>query len=96
MRDREILKTIGRKIQETRLAVGMTQECLAELVGVHWQSVSGIERGRSPWSIVTFTRIAQHLGVSADTLLSGVKAPDPKRAKTIRKAMARRRRPKSK
>ena len=73
----------------------MTQECLAELIGVHWQTVSGIERGRYPCSLKTFIRITQHLGVSADSLLVGVEPPDARRAKTILRALARKRRPKA-
>ena len=92
VKDREILVCVGRNIQAVRRTVGMTQECLAELVGVHWQTISGIERARYPFAITTFARIVQHLGVSADDLLAGLKSPDPKRSRTIRKAQARKRR----
>lgn len=69
----------------------MTQECLAELTGVHWQTVSGIERGRYSVSITTFTRIAQFLQVSANRLLEGLEMPDAKRTQLISKALARKR-----
>lgn len=94
MTNRDILQRVGQNIKAARLAAGITQECLAELVGVHWQTISGIERGRYPFAVTSFVRIAQHLGVSADSLLEGINPPDAKRAATIRKALARRRKPK--
>ena len=91
MPDRQVLRRVGQNIRTARLDAGLTQECLAELVGVHWQTVSGIERGRYPFAVTTFARIVQHLRVAANTLLDGLEPPDPKRAAMIRKAMARRR-----
>jgi DNA-binding XRE family transcriptional regulator len=95
VKDRDILRLIGRNIREARLKACFTQECLAELVGVHWQTISGIERGRYPFSVTTFVRITQFLNVSSDSLLAGLEAPDPKRREMISKALARRRKPKS-
>ena len=94
MNDRQILRCIGRNIQRARLDAGLTQECLAELIGVHWKTLSGIERGLSPFAVTSFVRIAQHLGASADHLAAGVEPPDAKRTRAIQKAMARKRRPK--
>lgn len=73
---------------------GLTQECLAELIGVHWKTLSGIERGMFPFAVTSFTRIAQHLGVSTDSLLEGIEPPDAKKTEATRKALARKRRPK--
>ena len=88
-----MLRCIGSNVKRARLQAGLTQECLAELVGIHWKTLSGIERGLYPVGVTSFTRISQHLEVTADSLLQGVEMPDPKRAKTIRNAMARRRQP---
>jgi len=91
--DGQILRCIGKNIQRARLQAGLTQECLAELIGVHWKTLSGIERGMFPFAVTSFTRIAQHLGVNTESLLQGVESPDPKRSAAIRKAMARKRKP---
>jgi transcriptional regulator with XRE-family HTH domain len=93
--DRQILRCIGNNVKRARLQGGLTQECLAELVGIHWKTLSGIERGLFPSAVTSFARISQHLGVTADSLLEGIEKPDQKRAQTIRNAMARKRRPKS-
>jgi DNA-binding XRE family transcriptional regulator len=93
--DRDILRRIGRNIREARLKAGMTQECLAELASVHWQTISGIERGRYPFSVIILHRISHFLQVSANRLLEGLMPPDAKRTTMISKAMARKRAPKS-
>ena len=95
MNDHQILRCIGSNVKKARLQAGLTQECLAELVGIHWKTLSGIERGLFPVGVTSFALISQHLGVTADSLLAGVEKPDPKRANTIRAAMARKRRPRT-
>lgn len=93
MTNRDILKTVGRRIREARLKANMTQECLAELVGVHWKTIGCIESGRYPFAVTTFARIAQLLEVSPNRLLEGLAAPDPQHTEQVRKALARRRKP---
>ena len=41
------LKVIGQKIKEARKMQGLTQEKLAELVGIHEKQLSKIETGKS-------------------------------------------------
>lgn len=69
----------------------MTQECLAELVGIHWQTISNIERGKHPFAVTTFAKVAQNLHASADMLLLGIPPVDQAKYKKITKALARRR-----
>ena len=90
-----MLRVIGANVKTARLATNMTQECLAELADVHWQTVSNIENGKFPCPVTTFARISQALGVSANRLLEGVPEPSPGRMEGIKKAMARRRKPKA-
>jgi DNA-binding XRE family transcriptional regulator len=87
----QMLRIIGGNIRAARLVADITQECLAELVGLHWQSISNIERGLNPCGVINFALIAQHLGVSSDSLLEGLPAIDQKRAAKIRRALARKR-----
>ena len=37
-----MLRTIGASVKAARLKIEMTQECLAEMVGVHWQTISNV------------------------------------------------------
>ena len=92
MEDLRYLQTIGRNVQNARRMLGLTQECLAELVGIHWKTLGNIERGKYPFSVTTFTRLCQHLEVSPERLLEGIPAPDARRSGRIKKALARKRR----
>ena len=91
MNDRELLRAVGRKIRAERERAGLTQECLAELAGIHWKTLGRIERAEFAFSIVIFSRLAQHLCVNPTELLGDLGKPDVKRASRIIKALARKR-----
>ena len=93
MNDREILRVLGRNIRQARLNAGLTQECLAELAGVHVQTIGAIEHGGFPFAVTTFARLSQFLEISPNRLLDGLKSPDRERTTRIKKALARRRAP---
>lgn len=92
MLDSEILQIIGRNVAAARNRAGMTQECLAELVGVHWKTIGSIERGRYPFAVTTFVRIATHLGTSLNRLIDGVELPVENSNTITAKALKRKRR----
>jgi len=91
--DRQILKIIGANVRKARLNANMTQECLAELVGVHWHTVLYVEQGKYPVSVATFARISQALEISPNRLMDALPEPDLKRMERIKKAMVRKRKP---
>lgn len=62
---------IGKRIREARLQKGLTQEQLAERVGVGTTHISHIETDNSVPSISTFVSIVNALNISADELLCG-------------------------
>lgn len=72
----------------------MTQECIAELVGVHWQSISYLENGRHPLLLTKFARISQALDVSPNRLFDGLPEPDRREMEKIKKALVRKSKPK--
>ena len=92
MTDRQILRIIGANVKTARLKAELTQECLAELADVHWQTISNIENGKFPCPVTTFVRICKALSFSADDLLKGVPDPDRDQIEKTKKAMARKRR----
>lgn len=59
----EIKKCVGRKIQEFRKRKNLTQEQLAEAVGIDTISISKIETGRSYPTSENLAKIAQILSV---------------------------------
>jgi DNA-binding XRE family transcriptional regulator len=90
-----MLRLIGENVKAARLRANLTQECLAEMVGVHWQTVSYIENGKFPSSIVTFFKLSQALETSPNRLLDGLPEPDIKRLNKIKKSLIRKRKPKA-
>ncbi len=89
--DRKLLCIIGRNVAHARLRANLTQECLAELVGVHAKTIGSIERGKYPFGVTTLVRLAQHLETSANRLLEGIPEPNVQQAARIRAALPRRR-----
>ena len=62
-------KAIGKRIKIARINQNMTQETVADKIGVTQQHVSNIETGNSSVSLTTLVAIANLLKVSADELL---------------------------
>ena len=60
---------MGACIRKARIRKGLTQEKLAELVGIGCAHMSHLESGRSVPSMEVFIAIVNHLGCSADELL---------------------------
>ncbi len=71
----ELLSLIGSNIRLHRRTLGISQEELAELSGLHRTYIGGIERGERNVSALNIERIAIALKVSPDELL---KAKDTK------------------
>lgn len=64
-------ETIGSRIARLRKAKNMTQEALAEQMGVSSQAVSKWEKDLSCPDIAALPKLGQMLGVTTDELLTG-------------------------
>lgn len=62
--------TIENRVRETRQALGLTQQELADAVGVSRQSINSIEQGRYVPSLPLALQLARHFGMAADTLFA--------------------------
>lgn len=62
-------KAIGKRIKIARIKKNLTQEVLADKIGVSPQHVSNIETGNSSVSLPTLVAIANVLTVCVDELL---------------------------
>lgn len=62
-------KAIGKRIKIARIRKNLTQEAVADKIGVTPQHVSNIETGNSRVSLTTLVAIANLLNVSVDELL---------------------------
>ena len=94
MTDSQILKVIGANVRKARLQANLTQACLAELVGVQWQTISYLEKGKYPYPVMRLARLSQALDVSPNRLFDGLPEPDRREMDKIKKALVRKRKPK--
>ncbi|HEY9677678.1 MAG TPA: helix-turn-helix transcriptional regulator [Drouetiella sp.] len=65
----DLIKALGNSIAERRRYIAMTQQQLADAVGVHRTYLSEIEQGKRNLSVGTLYQIAACLEISADKLL---------------------------
>ena len=68
------LGVLGANVRRARVAGGMTQERLAELVGVNPRTVQKIEAGKINILVTTVLRLQQALGCSWEDLMKGAAA----------------------
>mgnify|MGYP005766837147 FL=1 len=70
--DSAVKRSLGEALKAHRARCGMTQEFVAQSLGVSRQAVSKWESGASDPSTVNLLALARLYGVSADELLRGV------------------------
>ena len=71
MGDTEFLKEMGPRIMVRRKALRMTQEELAEKLGVSTQMISNLELGKKAIRPKNLARVCDVLSLSADFVLTG-------------------------
>ena len=69
-------RIFGERVREQRLALGISQETLAELSGIHWTALGKIERGLRNPSLHNIVKIASGLAVDPGVLLTGLTRAD--------------------
>ncbi len=84
--DKTALQRFGARVRLARERLGVSQEELAGLAGMHRTYVGGIERGERNVGLLNIIRIARALAVSPADLFEEPKATNasnrpPKRAK---------------
>ncbi len=70
IKNKDILKIIGDKIQQARKEKGYTQEYVAEEIDKSVDTFRGIENGRSVGSLETLLNICNVLGITLDYIFS--------------------------
>lgn len=74
MDKKDVLKQIGKNIQNARKKKGYTQETFSELMNVSWSYVAKIEAGILNLSISKITEFSNYLDVDINELLK-IKPP---------------------
>jgi len=69
--DSEFLKDMGQRIMVRRKSLRMTQEELAEKLGVSTQMISNLELGKKAIRPENLARVCDVLGLSANFVLTG-------------------------
>jgi transcriptional regulator with XRE-family HTH domain len=67
-----IQEKLGRKIREQRIIIGVSQEELADISGLHRTYIGSVERGERNISLQNIVRIAQALSISPSVLFEGI------------------------
>ena len=62
---------VGKRIRERREALNLTQQELAQALGVTPQHISVVEQDKRVPSFAFLTKLAEKLGVSIDYLVTG-------------------------
>jgi len=65
---------IGQRVRKYRKAQGLSQEQLAEMVGISVTHMSHIETANTKLSLSVFVELARALNIQTDDLLSDVKS----------------------
>jgi transcriptional regulator with XRE-family HTH domain len=65
----KIYKIVGQKVRNRRKQLGLTQERLAQISGLHRTYIAGIEAGRRNISLKNLEKLARALKIAPDDLL---------------------------
>jgi transcriptional regulator with XRE-family HTH domain len=65
----KIYKIVGQKVRKRRKQLGLTQEKLAQISGLHRTYIAGVEAGRRNISLKNLEKLAKALKVTPDDLL---------------------------
>lgn len=68
MKKYAVNKKVGKRIKKARKDLNLTQEELAEKVGMHYTTISRIETGDSNPPVQTIAKIAKALKISPSEL----------------------------
>ncbi len=63
--------SLGQRLRKRRQTLGLTQQELAEALGVTPQHISAIEQDKRTPSIPFLAKLAEELGVTVDYLVAG-------------------------
>ena len=65
----------GQRVRARRMELGLSQEALAQLAGLHRTYVGSLERGERNVALLNIVRLGKALGVDPGTLIQGI-VPD--------------------
>lgn len=69
---KDLLKTLGRRVHDLRLAKKWSQEEFAHISGLHRTYIGQVERGEKNLSLANLQKISSALGIGSSELLAGL------------------------
>jgi transcriptional regulator with XRE-family HTH domain len=69
----------GARVRARRTELGLSQERLAAVSGLHWTFVGQVERGRRNLTLHNILKLAAGLDVDPGQLIGGIAAPATER-----------------
>ena len=82
---------VGRRLRMLRASRGLTQENLAERIGISYQQLHKYETGANSVSASRLYELSKLLGVSPDTFFDGIEADEaaaPEACRDLRQTMS--------
>lgn len=67
---------LGLRVRARRILLGLSQEEVGLMAGIHWTNLGRIERGQANPSFTTLLRIAGALSIAPSDLLDGIDIDD--------------------
>lgn len=67
---------MGKRMKEKRKALHLTQEYMAELLGISVKHYGGVERGAAGLSLENLIEVSNILDIGLDYLIKGEEMPD--------------------
>jgi transcriptional regulator with XRE-family HTH domain len=71
----EATRVLGERLRDRRHALGLSQEAMADQMGVHWTFLGQVERGQRNISLHNLLKLARGLGVDPAELVRGWSPP---------------------
>lgn len=68
-------KKFGARVRSRRHELGLSQEALADVAGLHWTFVGQVERGQRNLSLHNICKLAKALQIDPAELVQGLKPP---------------------
>lgn len=75
--DDQLLRIMARRVRDLRHARGLSQQAMADALGVNRAYLSGIERADRNVTLISLVRFADLLGVTPQSLLQELEPSPP-------------------
>jgi ribosome-binding protein aMBF1 (putative translation factor) len=69
-------QTFGERVRARRHDLKLSQEAMADQIGIHWTFLGQVERGQRNVSLHNLLKLSRGLGVDAAELVQGLQPPE--------------------